>query len=631
LQNSGNRILGGAALALWLVACSPPSQPAQREDVAVISATPAVAAQPVEIAPADAAAVVHKVPAPLSALHWQPPAVDLRGERLSVTRRRAAQALQQDRLYDGPDTAIPLYLAIRQATANKDREARAGLRKARLRLLAQVRQGLREGGEQLEALEHARMAMMVVLTLAPDDEQVHSLLRQVEVAQRVFNLNRAGEESLYAGRLGVDGVSGALADFRAALQLQPDQARARQGLAAVESAVLRRAEDALAVSDFAAAQGWLEVADKVRENSLTVADARQRIAAIREARVAAIHDAALRELTSPKGLKAAAEKLAEAERIALPGDTMVADLQQRLRLATHYGSFRPGQVFTDSMLNGSRGPQMVVVPHGRFRMGASVDEPGSSDAERPAHEVNFERGFAMSIAEVTVAEFGQFVQQSGRRARATRRGHSLVYDERSGNFVRRNGVDWRSGYDGAAALPNSPVMHVSVRDAEAYAVWLTQQTGRQYRLPSEAEFEYALRAGSSGRYPWGDDGTPPAGVGNLTGGNDVSPGGRHWSNAFIGYGDGHWGPAVVASFRGNAWGLHDMAGNLSEWVADCWHASYRRAPADGAAWFNPGCRQRVVRGGNWANSPEQSRAAWRLMQDSDITGARIGFRLVRGI
>ncbi|MCW0416409.1 hypothetical protein NB689_002163 [Xanthomonas sacchari] len=87
----------------------------------------------------------------------------------------------------------------------------------------------------------------------------------------------------------------------------------------------------------------------------------------------------------------------------------------------------------------------------------------------------------------------------------------------------------------------------------------------------------------------------------------------------------------MASFSANAWGLHDMAGNLSEWVADCWHASYRRAPADGAAWYNPGCRSRVVRGGNWANAPEQTRAAWRLMQDSDSTSARVGFRLVRGI
>ena len=120
-------------------------------------------------------------------------------------------------------------------------------------------------------------------------------------------------------------------------------------------------------------------------------------------------------------------------------------------------------------------------------------------------------------------------------------------------------------------------------------------------------------------------------AGNFAGGNDVSPSGRTWNNAFVGFGDGYWGPAPTGRFAANAWGLHDLAGNVSEWVADCWHASYRRAPADGAAWFNPGCRSRVVRGGVWSGSPAQTRSAWRSPMDSDMTSARIGFRLVRGI
>src|SRR5690606_18319050 len=206
------------------------------------------------------------------------------------------------------------------------------------------------------------------------------------------------------------------------------------------------------------------------------------------------------------------------------------------------------------------------------------------------------------------------------------RGARLPYTPRF-----RSGVDWRSGYDGRPADPDEPVLHVSVRDAEAYAVWLSEQTGRHYRLPSEAEFEYALRAGNPGRYPWGNAGVPPADSGNFTGGNDVSPGGRTWNNGFVGYGDGYWGVAPAGRFKPNAWGLHDMAGNVSEWVADCWHASYRRAPADGAAWYNPGCRARVVRGGSWAGSPAQTRAAWRARMDSDVTSARVGFRVVRGI
>lgn len=174
--------------------------------------------------------------------------------------------------------------------------------------------------------------------------------------------------------------------------------------------------------------------------------------------------------------------------MALPGDPVVGQLRERIELVTHYGSFRPRQVFSDALRDGGRGPQMIVVPHGGFQMGAGDTELGASDAEKPSHYVRFERGFALSITEVTVADFRRYVQASNARPRATRRGHSIVYDERSGNFVRHSGVDWQSDYNGAPALANSPVMHVSVRDAEHYAIWLSEQTGRSYRLPSEAEF-----------------------------------------------------------------------------------------------------------------------------------------------
>ncbi|MEQ4575687.1 MAG: SUMF1/EgtB/PvdO family nonheme iron enzyme [Gammaproteobacteria bacterium] len=617
------RVAYPVLLALLATACSPSSSAPE--------APPAAARAPAAGGAKDRApeVTIGDEGAAESVARWHPPAVALDRADLPQARRRAAQALREGRLFETADDAIPLYLAIREQVP-EDPAARSGLRSALQRLLEQAGALLARDGDEEVPLDRARSMAMVALALRPEDPEVRALLGRVETAQRVLAFNRAGEDDLRADRLGEDG-NGALDNFREALKLDPDDARARQGLAAVESGLVRRAEQAAEASDFEAAQRWLELAATVRPPSPAMADARLRIAAIRRAQVAALHDGGLRDLTSPPGLKAAREKLAEALRIAEPGDALVADLRGRVELATHYGSFRPGQVFTDGMQNGGRGPQMIVVPHGAFMMGASDLDPAATDAERPAHYVRFERGFAMSITEVTVAEFRAFVEQAKARPRATRRGHSVVYDERSGNFIRRSGVDWQSGYDGRRAAPNMPVMHVSVRDAEAYARWLSEQTGRHYRLPTEAEFEYALRAGSTGRYPWGNAGTPPENTGNFTGGNDVSPSGRHWNNAFVGYGDGYWGPAPAGSFKANAWGLHDMAGNLSEWVADCWHSNYRRAPADGAAWFNPGCRQRLVRGGSWANSPQQTRASWRLSQDSDITSARIGFRLVRGI
>jgi formylglycine-generating enzyme required for sulfatase activity len=90
-------------------------------------------------------------------------------------------------------------------------------------------------------------------------------------------------------------------------------------------------------------------------------------------------------------------------------------------------------------------------------------------------------------------------------------------------------------------------------------------------------------------------------------------------------------PAPVARFQPNAYGLHDLAGNVSEWVADCWHDGYRRAPDDGEAWLNPGCQMGVVRGGSWASSPAQTRSAWRAPVRVDATNARIGFRVVRDL
>lgn len=614
-------LLAGVLVALAACSADAPPPPAA-------AAKPPARAQPAAAAPA-ARVTIGGQDAAETVQRWQPPAVEIADDGVAAARRQAAQAFEQGRLYEDAQAAVPLWLALLQRDA-KDRQAVAGLKRARQQLLDDANALLVRPLKQREAVAQASGMALVLLTIAPDDPRVRQLQSRVEMAQRVIAYNRAGEEDLRAGRIGEDG-DGAIPNFREALALNPDDARARQGLAAAESGLIGRAETAARASDFATAGTWLAEAAKVRDSSITIADAFERIERIRADTLTRLRDEGLRDLATPQGLKAAREKLEDALRMALPGDPVVGQLRERIELVTHYGSFRPRQVFSDALRDGGRGPQMIVVPHGGFQMGAGDAELGASDAEKPSHYVRFERGFALSITEVTVADFRRYVQASNARPRATRRGHSIVYDERSGNFVRHSGVDWQSDYNGAPALANSPVMHVSVRDAEHYAIWLSEQTGRSYRLPSEAEFEYVLRAGSSGRYPWGDAGTPTPRSGNFTGAEDVSPSGRRWYNAFVGYGDGWWGPAPVASFEPNAWGVHDVAGNLSEWVADCWHASYRRAPADGAAWFNPGCRQRVIRGGNWANAPEQTRAAWRQSQDSDTTSARIGFRLVRGI
>ena len=564
-----------------------------------------------------------------AAWNWQPPRPVVLAEDVASAKRDAARALAQGRLYAEAGDAIPLYLALKEVVPADTQVAR-GLEKSLRLLLRQGDAALGGADDDADALSRAGEIAAVARRLAPEDPAVVAYLARVDLADQLWRLNAEGERALRDGQIGAS-AEHALVPFREVLALRPKQARALQGLAATESALIRRAEESAAASDFIVAGRWLALAGELREASPTIADAEQRIAGIRHARIAALRQSGSKDLVTPRGLRTARVLLAEVLRIAEPGDPVAADFRERIDLATHYGLFRPGQAFTDALANGGRAPEMIVLPHGGFRMGAAENEAGAADAEKPAHYVRFERGFAMSRKAVSVGEFRRFVQATQYRPRASRRGHSTTYDERSGNFARRSGVDWQSDYAGARASDDLPVLHVSVRDAEAYAEWLSQQTGRSYRLPSEAEFEYAARAGVQGRYPWGNSGIPPRDFGNLTGGNDVSPSGRHWNNAFVSYGDGYWGPAPGGSYQANPWGLYDMGSNVSEWVSDCWHASYRRAPTGGTSWFNPGCRSRVVRGGSWAGSPVQARAAWRSSSNSDMTSARTGFRVVRGI
>lgn len=563
-------------------------------------------------------------------LTWEVPRAEL-DAGLEDARERAAAALAEGRLHQGPDAAIPLYLGILEQ-APGDPGATRGLAAAVQALLQQGRAALAEAGDDAEALRRAHEIAAVARVAAPQDEAVVAYLQRVDLADRLWDLNTRAEAEIRAGRLGESG-DGALDLLRQALELQPGQPRALQGLAAVESGLIRRAEQAAMRGDFDNAGRWIEIADTVRPGDATIVDARERIAGIRRARIADLRDqglAALQQGDREQGLDTARARLDQILRIAEPGSPAAAELRTRIDLVTHYGWFRPGQAFTDALGSGGRGPEMVVVPHGGFLMGAPDDEEQASDSERPEHYVRFDRGFAMSRTEVTVDQFRRFVVATGYRTTAGRRGYSMVYDPRGGNFVRRNGVDWRHGYDGREAAGDMPVLHVSARDADAYAEWLGERSGHRYRLPSESEFEYALRAGGQTLYPWGA-GAPPAGIGNFTGEHDRSPGGRRWNNAFMDYGDGYWGPAPAGSFAANAFGLHDMAGNVSEWVADCWHDGYRRAPVDGGAWLNPGCRTRVMRGGAWASAPAQTRSAWRAPADADTTNARLGFRVVRDL
>lgn len=581
-----------------------------------------------EVATGDGSVTISGDDAVVPGLNWTPPAVVLPEAGAEAALAQAGEALAADDLYATSDSAIPLYLAL-AGVPGHERAARRGLQRAQSRLLELGAQALSEADtfDAVAGLRAAHDFAAVARYLAPGDEAVVRYLERVDEADRLWELNRAAERALQAGELGESG-GGALALFREVVAVRPRQPRAMQGMAAVESAMIRRAELAAEEADYRQAATWLAHAAGIRPGFATVIDAQARLERMRAAHVRRLRDEGVDALPKINGVSVARERLAQIIGIADPGDPVANDLRERIDRTVHYGDFRPGQVFTDALEGGARGPQVVVLPHGGFMMGALPGDDDAADNETPRHAVRFERGFAMGVHEVSVGEFRRFVDATGYQTRANRRGFSMAYDERTGNFLRRSNVDWRSDYVGRPAGDTMPVIHVSAKDAQAYVDWLSAQSGHRYRLPSEAEFEYAFRNGSSERFPWGE-GTPPEGAGNMTGALDRSPSGRSWGNAFPGYGDGYWGPAPVGSFKPNTWGIHDLAGNVSEWMADCWHENYRRAPKDGSAWINPGCRNQVIRGGSWASSPAQTRASWRALAQVDTTNARLGFRVVR--
>ncbi|MDE1895415.1 MAG: SUMF1/EgtB/PvdO family nonheme iron enzyme, partial [Xanthomonadaceae bacterium] len=432
---------------------------------------------------------------------------------------------------------------------------------------------------------------------------------------------------LQQGKADLPAGGSALDVYREVQQLDPQNAVAEQGIFQVQRAVLDRALAAVAQNDFAGADKQLARAQAIRPGSQQMVDVQQRVDSMREQRANGVLAQARSALDA--GNIDLAQKLAGQARAISPGLSGLAAFAEQLVNARLYASYKPGQVFTDRYVDmPGQTPAMVVIPTGHFEMGAPDNARGRLEAATPQHEVTLAKGFAMARSDVTVGQFREFVRASGYVPDSVRLGGASVYDGRSGAMRDDSGATWEDDYAGSKASDNLPVVNVSWNDANAYAAWLSQRTGKRYRLPSEAEFEYAMRGGTTSRYWWGN-GVPERKVENLTGSEDRSRHGRSWSNAFRGYRDGYWGPAPVMSFAPNPFGLYDIDGNVSEWVADCWHDNYIRAPVDGSAWVNPGCSARVLRGGSWGSSPEQVTSDYRQGADSDIRSGRVGFRVVR--
>ena len=264
-------------------------------------------------------------------------------------------------------------------------------------------------------------------------------------------------------------------------------------------------------------------------------------------------------------------------------------------------SREPGRRFRDC--EGSWCPELVVVPSGSYMMGSPESEAGRRDDEGPRHRVRIAKSFAVGVMEVTRGEFGRFVRETGHST------GNACWTYEGGEWKERSGRSWRTpGYNQADA---HPVVCVSSEDARAYVRWLSRETGKRYRLLSESEWEYVARGGTRTSRYWGEGESGQCAHAN---GADRSLKTRkysdwEWSTASCD--DGHVYTSPAGSYTKNGYGLHDVMGNVWEWVEDCWHESYAGAPADGGAWTVGGdCERRVLRGGSWGLEPQDLRSAF---------------------
>jgi formylglycine-generating enzyme required for sulfatase activity/predicted Ser/Thr protein kinase len=262
-------------------------------------------------------------------------------------------------------------------------------------------------------------------------------------------------------------------------------------------------------------------------------------------------------------------------------------------------------------------PVMTVLAVGRFKQGSAPAESGFAFT-KPQHWVAIGRPLAMSTNAVTVDEFHEFITATGRDVQGC--------DTYDGEWKHRPKNNWKN--PGFTQAGTHPATCASWNDAEAYARWLSTETGHRYRLPSASEWEYAARAGGETVQPWGPDGSGACENANLA---DASAARRYPGWTAFGCDDGYVYTAPVGSFKANSFGLNDMLGNVLQWTEDCWHADYNGAPIDGSARTDGNCAERELRGGSWFTTPAYVRADYRNHFAVDYRTSSVGIRLVRDI
>ena len=276
-------------------------------------------------------------------------------------------------------------------------------------------------------------------------------------------------------------------------------------------------------------------------------------------------------------------------------------------------------------------PEMAIIPAGKSMMGTAggAEELEAATGEGLQLAVTIDKPFALGITEVTLRQYADFVRQADYKPEPGCR----VWNDRWAVDAK---ATWREPRQPKNPKDDHPAACVSWKDAQAYVAWLSQKTGKSYRLPSESEWEYAARAGTTSPRYFGFNSfegvsislaCEHANVYDVTG-QSVFPFPIPYARCKDNYDDS----ALVAAFKPNAFGLYDMIGNVWEWVGDCYTASYWGRPPDGSVWvWEGGCEKRGLRGGAWSSRPADARSAKRNSAPTDYRSSDVGFRIARSL
>ncbi len=293
--------------------------------------------------------------------------------------------------------------------------------------------------------------------------------------------------------------------------------------------------------------------------------------------------------------------------------------------ATNFTTHRSG-VHAPAAWANSLGMKFVRIPAGEFTMGSPVTEKERSTNE-VQHLVKMTQPYWFGATHVTVRQFSDFATRSGYRTAAEKEGWAYgIWNSRENRWNRHDGASWKKPGFPFSQGGDHPVVCVDWNDAMAFCNWLSKLEGRNYRLPTEAEWEYACRAGTSMAYPWGDN--PEDGKGWVNGSDAGSASLFPMFPAFS-WDDGFLYTSPVETFHTNSWGIHDPLGNVLQWCSD-WFGDYPGSgvenpdgPAEG--------RERILRGGSFIYGPQRTRLAFRGRNSPDFRNYYVGFRVVLGM